>query len=827
MTLPTLLNDAQLKSEIARCESCEEKGCKDGCPANCSPADFIMSAKLFQPQDFQRAAAEIMSANPVGGICGAVCPDRFCQAKCVHKKFDRPVEIPAVQATIIAKAKALGVMPKLAAAPKNGKKVAVVGAGPAGVAAALYLAQKGYEVTVLEKGEQTGGACNLIPKHRLDPEILESDFAWALKNANIALKTGMNVEDPAALLKQGFEAVVVAIGLWSPYTLGIPGEDKAVAGLEYLKNPGKFPMKGKVAVVGGGATAVDCAVTAKRAGADQVEMFALEKLSEMPLTSKELHEVMEHGVQVTGRTKLTAIEANGSIKTAKVSLPDGAKFELKAIKDVAGSEQVRTDVQHVIVAIGARASQKKVDHKAVFYAGDCETGPSTVVEASAMGKNAAAKVDVLLAKAAAPKLDKDRPRKSFAVVPGYRKLPVSLETDFFGRKLISPVLLSAAPPSDGYEPMKKAYQAGWAGGIMKTSFDNVPIHIPADYFIAFDQQTWGNCDNVSGHPLDRVCREIGQLIKEYPDRLTAASTGGPVTGKDEHDKKGWQSNTKKLEASGVMAIEYSLSCPQGGDGTEGDIVSQNAKLTAKIIDWVLEAGQADVPKLFKLTAAVTSIAVIIKAIKEVFAKHPGKKAGVTLANTFPTLGFRDWNKRGKWDEAIVFGMSGGGVIPISYLTLASVGNLGVFVSGNGGAMDYKQVADFLALGCGNVQMCTAPMKYGYGYVSELHEGLSHLMAARGFKSVKELIGCALPSPVTGFMELTPKKRISSVVEELCMSCGNCSRCSYGAITLDANRHPTFNAEMCVGCSICTQKCFSGALRMRERTAQELAMLKES
>ncbi|MGC4121079.1 MAG: FAD-dependent oxidoreductase [Myxococcales bacterium] len=734
---------------------------------------------------------------------------------------------PRRPATIIAKAKALGVMPKLEAAPKNGKKVAVVGAGPAGTAAALYLAQKGYEVTVLEKGDKAGGACNLIPKHRLNHEILESDFAWALKNANIELKTGMDVADPAELLKKGFGAVVVAIGLYQPYTLGIPGEDKAIAGLEYLKNPAKHALKGKVAVVGGGATAVDCAVTAKRNGAEQVEMFALEKLSEMPLTAKELHEVMEHGVQVNGRTKLTAIEANGSIKTMKISLADGAKFELKALKDVAGSEQVRTDIQHVIVAIGARATQKKVENAAIFYAGDCETGPSTVVEASAMGKNAAAKVDALLSKAAAPKLDKDRPRKSFAIINGYKRLPVSLETDFFGRKLISPVLLSAAPPSDGYDPMKKAYEAGWAGGIMKTSFDAVQIHIPADYFIAFDQQTWGNCDNVSGHALDRVCKEIGQLIKEYPDRLTAASTGGPVTGKDEHDKKGWQSNTKKLEAAGAMAIEYSLSCPQGGDGTEGDIVSQNAKLTAKIIDWVLEASDTTTPKLFKLTAAVTSIAVIMKAIKEVLAKHPTKKAGVTLANTFPTLGFRNWNKRGKWDEAIVYGMSGGGVIPISYLTLASVGNMGVFVSGNGGAMDYKQVADFLALGCGNVQMCTAPMKYGYGYVNDLHEGLSHLMAARGFKSVKELIGCAMPSPVTGFMELTPKKRISSVVEELCMSCGNCSRCSYGAISMDAKGHPTFNAELCVGCSICTQKCFSGALRMRERTAAEHAALKEA
>ena len=95
-----------------------------------------------------------------------------------------------------------------------------------------------------------------------------------------------------------------------------------------------------------------------------------------------------------------------------------------------------------------------------------------------------------------------------------------------------------------------------------------------------------------------------------------------------------------------MVIEYSLSCPQGGDGTEGAIVSQNAGLTAKIIDWIMETGDPQVPKLFKLTAAVTSIEVILRAIKQVLAKYPEKKAGVTLANTFPTLFFRPGQEAG-------------------------------------------------------------------------------------------------------------------------------------------------------------------------------------
>ena len=102
----------------------------------------------------------------------------------------------------------------------------------------------------------------------------------------------------------------------------------------------------------------------------------------------------------------------------------------------------------------------------------------------------------------------------------------------------------------------------------------------------------------------------------------------------------------------------------------------------------------------------------------------------------------------------------------------------------------------------------------------------HLMAARGFGSVADLIGCALPNPITDFMDLTPEKRISSVDRELCMSCGNCTRCSYGAIRLDDDRLPVISAEHCIGCSICTHKCFASALSMRPRCPEETAALRE-
>lgn len=822
------MTEMQFKAELAKCEYCEERPCESACPANCSPFDFIMASKEGETQDYLRAASAIMKSNPLGGVCGTVCPDRHCMAKCSHKDFDGSVKIPEVQAYIIQKAGELGGIPGFNKTKSKGKKIAVIGAGPAGLAASAVLAQKGYQVVVFEKQQNSGGACNLIPAFRLDRKIIKTDIDFIKALGSIEIRTGQAVKEASDLLKKGYKAVISATGLWAPILPGIENQGKAVNVIDYLINPKKYKFAGKVAVIGGGASAVDCAVTAKKNGASKVEMFILETVSEMPLSAKEREELLENGIELTNRTSVTAIKTKSGkisgLTTVKVDLAAGKKFSLKDLKTIPGTEQSRSDIKNVIIAIGTRAEKRFAPAKGVFSAGDYANGPTTVVEAVASGKNAAEEAAAYLAGKKASKVKKDV--KSTVEISGYEPLPVSLETDFFGRKIGSPFLLSAAPPSDGYDQMKKAYEAGWAGGIMKTAFDGGGIHIPGEYMHTFNDTTYGNCDNVSGHTLTRVCGEVKKLVKEFPDRLTMASTGGPVTGNDKEDKKGWQANTKKLENAGVMGIEYSLSCPQGGDGTEGDIVSQNAALTARIIDWVMEVSDPKIPKLFKLTGAVTSIVPIARAIKEVFDKYPGKKAGITLANTFPVVDFRP-GKKGKWDEAIVFGMSGEAVAPISYNNLVCAMPVGLSISGNGGPMNYKQASHFLAIGVKTVQFCTMPTKYGYGIYDELCSGVSYLMKQRGIKSMKDLIGIAQPNPITGFMDISPTKKISSLIDkEICLSCGNCARCPYQAISLDKDGFPEIDPAKCIGCSICTKKCFTGALEMRKRTPKELKQLKE-
>ena len=786
-----------------------------------------MAARVGAKSDLRRSAAMILGANPLGWVCGVVCPDYFCMKACSRRTFDRAIEIPAVQATVMKKGYGVG-MAKFHRAEPNGKTIGIIGAGPAGLGAASVLAQRGYKVTIYEQRKRIGGAMNLIPDFRLNKKVVRADVAFLKSLGDMQFKHGKVIAWPEEL-SQKHDAVIVCAGVSEPIKLNIPGEELALSWQTFLENQKKLKLKGKkVAVLGGGAVAADCATTAKRLGAASVELIYRRRQQDMPLTQYERDMLLEHGVEITSCSKPLAVVHQGTcvigLRIARMMLPAGKESRPENFAVSKKESPVFREFDLVISAIGSKPKLPMTKHRGIFYAGDMLLGAATVVESVASGKNAALEADALILGKSRPKF-KNR-AKSYAILAGVPLRPVPLDADFFGRKILSPFLLSAAPHSDGYAQMRKAYERGWSGGVMKTAFDNVPIHIPSEYMFALTRSTYGNCDNVSGHPLDRVCREVERLVKEFPDRLTLASTGGPVTGRDDEDQRVWQSNTRKLQNAGAMGVEYSLSCPQGGDGTHGDVVSQNAALAAKIIDWVMEASDDDNPKLFKLTAAVTAIIPIIKAIQEVFARYPNKKAGVTLANSFPSLAFRKSTDR-RWEEGVIIGMSGEGVLPISNLTLARVASTGIIVSGNGGAMTYKDAANFLALGARTAQFCTAVMKYGLGYVDELHSGLSYLMEERGFRSVEELIGSALPNPITDFGALSATKKIPQVTSELCEHCGNCTRCPYQAIALDRRGVPVFEPSHCVGCSLCAQKCFAGAISMRDRTKTELAALFES
>ncbi|MCD4650639.1 MAG: dihydropyrimidine dehydrogenase, partial [Candidatus Cloacimonetes bacterium] len=143
-----ILTDAQLQNEIQKCEYCEEKPCTIACPAGCSPADFLMAAKQGQPSDYLRAALQILSRNPLGGVCGHVCPDKFCMEACARAKLDCPVNIPDCQATIIHKARELAILPIIQPSNQLNKLIAIFGGGPSGWSTAVALSHMGYQLEI-------------------------------------------------------------------------------------------------------------------------------------------------------------------------------------------------------------------------------------------------------------------------------------------------------------------------------------------------------------------------------------------------------------------------------------------------------------------------------------------------------------------------------------------------------------------------------------------------------------------------------------------------------------------------------------------------------
>lgn len=379
------LTNIQLKSELDRCLNCPTKPCMKACPANCSPADFIAAAKTGDDKGLVRAAELILKSNPLGQMCGLTCPDQFCMKACARAALDMPIKIPAVQAVILEKVREAALMEAPAPVEPNGKSIAVVGAGPAGMAATAVLARKGYAVTLFEADDRVGGAATLIPEARLPYSVIEKDWKYIKTFGDITLKPNHRVSNPHDLLKDGYDGVIVAVGEPHSAKMGIPGEDLALSFMDYLRSPEKYATTGNVAVLGGGAVATDCAVTAKTAGATNTEMFVRRRICDMRLTNEERSWLMDNKIDITGMTRVEKIEKEGdtyTLHTCKTCF-NGSKLE-----DIPETTVKRKGFSLVVMAVGSRGDPKQESER-VIYAGDCDHGGSTIVEAVASGKNAA------------------------------------------------------------------------------------------------------------------------------------------------------------------------------------------------------------------------------------------------------------------------------------------------------------------------------------------------------------------------------------------------------------------------------------------------------
>lgn len=386
--------------------------CQQACPAG---VDVPLYLDQIRKGLYVDAYNTVSVANPFPAICGRVC-DHPCEGQCRRATVDDALQIRLLKRAAADKTfSGFGdELPIPAVLPSNGKKVAIVGAGPAGLSAAYYLAKKGYSVKVLEALPIAGGMLAVgIPDYRLPKDSMNREIA-RLEKMGVEIRTGVKVGLDVTMeeLEKSYDSVLIAVGAHGDSKLGIVGEDLpgVIPGVTFLRDvnlgrAGGFHGK-KIVVVGGGNVAIDAARSALRLGAEEVNVVYRRTEAEMPAYAEEVAHAKEEGVKFTFLAGPSKIEANGNrlkffydpMKLGEVD-SSGRKKPVKT-----GEAAVAIDTDYVIVAAGqvldapfmpeVKDAAKGISAKAgVFVAGDCATGPASVIKAIAAGRETASSID--------------------------------------------------------------------------------------------------------------------------------------------------------------------------------------------------------------------------------------------------------------------------------------------------------------------------------------------------------------------------------------------------------------------------------------------------
>jgi glutamate synthase (NADPH/NADH) small chain len=406
--------------EANRCLQCKKPKCRDGCPINNDIPEFI---RLLREKKFEEAYWKDRETNSIPAVCSRVCPHEFqCEGSCIRGKKGDPVAIGMLERflvdwMVVNKKNML----KPCAMPK-GKKVAIVGSGPAGMSCAFYLAHEGYHSTIYESLPAFGGMLTVgIPAYRLPRDIINAEFD-ALVNCGVKIVNNVTIGKDKTLQdlkKNGYDAVFVGIGAHASRKLGVEGEDLdgVMHGVDYLRrvNLGEPLNLGRnVVVVGGGNVAIDVARTALRTGSDKVFILYRRTKKEMPASQAEIHHLEEEGVKIEflaapvkihgANGKLTKIECirmklgecDASGRCRPVPVAD-SNFMIEADAIIPAISQ---DVEHMSDSetklVLSRWNTFEVDEITmqtsvawIFAGGDAVLGPQTAAKAAYQGKEAA------------------------------------------------------------------------------------------------------------------------------------------------------------------------------------------------------------------------------------------------------------------------------------------------------------------------------------------------------------------------------------------------------------------------------------------------------
>lgn len=395
--------------------------CNEACPAGVDVPRYI---RAVRDQNYDEAVAILRERLPLPTVCADAC-FAPCEEVCAYKQFGDPIAIRAIKRAAVDKGGDTWKKRKKIA-DKTGKKVAIVGAGPAGLTAAYYLASKGHEATLFDTFPQPGGMMRYgIPNYRLPEERLDRDINEILElGVNFRGNNTVGKEIALDQLKEDYDVLFVASGANGSMKIPLEGVEKegVLWGWEFLRDVGlgkKFDFKGEVIVVGGGNVAIDVALTAKRMGAKDVHLFSLERREEMPAHEWEIARAEEENILIHnswGPKKVLGREAVSGLSLIRCTsvFDDDGNFNPTYDEDITH----KANADHVILAIGQTADlgfvekKKKITisqgriqvhetdfstgEKGIFAGGDVVSGPDSIINAIAHGRKAASCIDSYL-----------------------------------------------------------------------------------------------------------------------------------------------------------------------------------------------------------------------------------------------------------------------------------------------------------------------------------------------------------------------------------------------------------------------------------------------
>ncbi|MDP1670077.1 NAD-dependent dihydropyrimidine dehydrogenase subunit PreA [Phaeovulum sp.] len=403
-----------------------------------------------------------------------------------------------------------------------------------------------------------------------------------------------------------------------------------------------------------------------------------------------------------------------------------------------------------------------------------------------------------------------------------------LSTTFIGIKSPNPFWLASAPPTDKEYNVRRAYQAGWGGVVWKTLGEDGPpvVNVNGPRYGAIwgaDRRLLGlnNIELITDRPLEVNLREIKQVKRDWRDRALVVSLMVPCT------EDSWKAILKRVEETDADGVELNFGCPHGmAERGMGSAVGQVPEYIEMVTRWCKE--NTRMPVIVKLTPNIADIR------KPAEAALRGGADAVSLINTINSITSVDLDLFAPQPTLDGKGTHGGycgpAVKPIALNMVAEIARnpatRGLPISGIGGVTTWRDAAEFMALGAGNVQVCTAVMTYGFKIVQEMISGLSDYMDAKGFTSTSDLVGRAVPN-VTDWQYLNLNYVTKAVISQTdCIKCGRCyAACedtSHQAIAMSPERVFTVKEEECVACNLCVDVCpVAGCITMRELAPGEV------